>query len=65
MIVEHIYKLKNRLMKSILLVAVVALSIAACDTPQKTTTGTGTDTTTNRSATTDTTTNRPDSTRQQ
>jgi predicted small secreted protein len=49
-------------MKSILFVAIMALAIAACDTPQ-TTTGAGTDTPANRSGT-DTATNRPDSTRQ-
>lgn len=52
-------------MKSILFVAIMALGIAACDTPQ-TTTGTGTDTTTTSTptTTTDTTTNKPDSTNQ-
>lgn len=46
-------------MKSILFLAIMALVIASCDTPQ-TTTGTGTDTT---ATTADTTTNKPDSTR--
>jgi uncharacterized lipoprotein YajG len=57
--------LKTELMKSILFVAIMALGIAACDTPQ-TTTGTGTDTTTTTSpnTVTDTTTAKPDTTRQ-
>ena len=50
-------------MKLILFVALIAASIAACDTPQ-TTTGTGSDTTTTKSPATDTATNKPDSTRQ-
>ena len=51
-------------MKGILFVAILALTMAACDTPQ-TTTGTASDSTMIRSdMSTDTTTNRTDSTRQ-
>ena len=51
-------------MKSILFVAIMAIAVASCDTPQ-TTTGTSADTTTKPNTTVDTTTKKPDTTRQQ
>jgi hypothetical protein len=55
---NQIFTTKSSIMKSILFLALVLFSFAACDTPE-TTTGTGTDVDTTTTAPMDTTTTMP------